>query len=121
MKFALNHYWRFSSVWLAFAAGFCQLIMVVFVELLLYLIIVLSHEIIDVITHFLALYVISKLDEFLFSELADNEISNRVAQEEKFSPLRTISTTTSQNCGVGPHETLYPDLSAAKWINNKRK
>ena len=69
MKFALNHAWRFESVCLAAVAGLFQVLVMVCVELLMYLLVVLNHDMIEVVTTFLALFVISKLDEVFFAEL----------------------------------------------------
>ena len=80
MKFALNHYWRFDSTSLAFISCLCQIIVMIYSEALFYLIVVLEHDIIEVIMNFLALYFICKLDEIIPTELNQNNLD----------PLRTI-------------------------------
>ena len=68
----------------------------IFAELLLYLIVTLSHDIIDVVTIFIALFVVSKLDEVFYQEMAESELTRRLVSEARFSPLRKIQTTTSR-------------------------
>ena len=70
MKFALNHKWRFQSSNLAIFAGLTQVLTIVFVELILFSLVVLSHEILEVIVSFIALFAVSRLDEVFFSELS---------------------------------------------------
>ena len=95
------------------------------VELLMYLLVVVNHDMIEVVTTFLALFVISKLDEVFFAELVEGEITRRVVTEAKFAPLRTIQTTTSSNGGIGSSDshqkTLETDTKASLWVNEKRK
>lgn len=85
MKFALNHAWRFDSAWLAAIAGLCQIIVVVFVETLMYLLAVLSHDIVEVIMSFIALYVICKFDEVFYLGLAGGEVILRLLKDAKFA------------------------------------
>jgi len=68
MKFALNHYWRFDSSSLAIKSSLCQIVVMIFTEALFYMIVVLEHDIIEVIMNFLALYFITKLDEIILTE-----------------------------------------------------
>ena len=95
MKFALNHAWRFDTACLAAAAGFSQIVVIVSVELLMYLIVVLSHDIIEVVTTLLALYIISKFDEVFFTEFAEGETTKQLIKDEKFATLRAICQTSS--------------------------
>ena len=68
---------------------------IVSVELLMYLIVVLSHDIIEVVTTLLALYIISKFDEVFFTEFAEGETTKQLIKDEKFAPLRVICQTSS--------------------------
>ena len=95
MKFALNHAWRFDNANMAAAAGLSQVLVILSIEILIYLIVVLSHDIVDVVTTFLVLFVISKFDEVFFSELSEGEITRKLIKDAKFSPLRKICQTTS--------------------------
>ena len=88
MKFALNHHWRFDSTSLAFISCFCQIIVMIYSEALFYLIVVLEHDIIEVIMNFMALYFICKLDEMILTELNQNNFDE--INDRKYSPLRTI-------------------------------
>ena len=118
MKFALNHSWRFDSVALAWMAGLCQVVITISIELLLYLLVILSHDLIDVITTFMALFVISKLDEVFFVEFADSELTRQIIKDAKFASLRTIQTTTSHlgNHGKADHKVFFTDdIKAANW------
>ena len=123
MKFALNHFWRFDSVGVAFMSGLLQTLMIVFVQLLLFSIVVLSHDIIEVMTHFLALFVVSKLDEVFFSELsATGEITRKIISDKKFASLRLIQTTTSCDGANGEECALRgEELRVSRWVNSNRK
>ena len=102
MKFALNHSWRFNSVALAWTCGLSQMVITVSIEVLLYVLVVLSHELLEVITAAVALAVLAKLHEVFSVEFASNsELTRRLLNEEKFAPLRTINTTTSLLGGLG--------------------
>ena len=52
------------------------------------MIVVLEHDIIEVIMNFLALYFITKLDEIILSEQSKNSLD--LIKDSKFGPLRTI-------------------------------
>jgi ABC-type thiamin/hydroxymethylpyrimidine transport system permease subunit len=98
MKFSLNHTWRFDSVALAWLSGLCQTLITLFIEILLYALVILSHDLIDVLTTFMALYVVSRLDEFFILELlsvGSTEITSRIIKEAKFANLWTVKCTTS--------------------------
>lgn len=82
MKFALNHSWRFNSVALAWVCGFSQVVITVSIEVLLYVLVVLSHELLEVITAAVALAVLAKLHEiFSFEFASSSELTRRVIKE----------------------------------------
>jgi len=95
MKFALNHSWRFDSVALAWLCGLSQVLITISIEILLYVLVVLSHDLLEVITTAVALAVVAKLHEVFSVELSSTELTCRVVKENKFAPLLTIKTTTS--------------------------
>lgn len=99
MKFAVNHYWRFSHPGVAFFTGFAQGIMVVLVTIVnYYVIIVLSSSVYDIVFDFVALSVIAEFDNILFTNKKfSNSIAKRVLDPEsdKFKDLFTIASTSS--------------------------
>mgnify|MGYP001626747553 CR=1 FL=1 len=101
MKFALNHFWRFDLVFLAFLVGFLQGIMVVGVTLLnYYVIIAKSHTVIDVAKDFLAMMIIADFDNIFFLEYPESNVLKSIVlqhNEYKVSFFK-IQTTTSKDC-----------------------
>ena len=94
------------------------------IELILYFFVILSHDLIDVLTTFIALYVLSRLDEVFSLELSDTELALRITKDEKFAPLRTVKTTTSHlgAHGKADHRQFFiDDEKAAKWSTKTRK
>lgn len=68
MKFALNHKWKFSSWQLAFLSGFTQFLITFFVTVINYFVIIFQNQILDIVKDFLAIKVISELDDYFFVE-----------------------------------------------------
>jgi len=75
MKFALNHSWRFDWVIVAFAAGCSQVLLTASLEVLLYALLAISHDLVQVITVFVAINVLSKLEEVFLIGFSVLEVS----------------------------------------------
>ena len=96
MKFALNHGWRFNSMILAWTCGFCEVATTVSVEIILYFLVVLCQDLLEVITSAVALTVLAKMPSILSLELASNqELVRCLVKEVRFAPLRMVKKTTS--------------------------
>ena len=94
------------------------------IELILYFFVILTHDLIEVLTTFIALYVLSRLDEVFSLELSDTELALRITRDEKFAPLRRIKTTTSHlgAHGKADHRQFFrDDEKAANWSTKTRK
>ena len=66
MKYCLNHRWKFDRPYFAWLAGFCQTIATGFVVIVNYLAILTQTSITDIVMNFLALVVISEIDDYFF-------------------------------------------------------
>ena len=73
MKYALNHSWKFESWGLAFLSGLCQMVMVLFTTIINYSIIIFTDDIIEIVKDFLAIVVITELDDYFFAEHVDRD------------------------------------------------
>lgn len=68
MKFAINHKWKFARWRYAYLAGLGQVVITLGVAVLSYFVIVFSGTVIEIVKDFLALQVISQLDDYFFIE-----------------------------------------------------
>lgn len=75
MKYVLNHTWRFDNWKIAFWCGFLQASSIFIIELVNFLAIMTSTQVLDVVMNFLALVVISEFDDFFYGALGKNESS----------------------------------------------
>jgi len=83
MKFALNHKWKFRHWRSAFLSGYMQVLMVLIVTIISYFIIIFNDDIIEIVKDFLAIEVISALDDYFFSEHIDkSEVSRKVIDDD---------------------------------------
>ena len=100
MKYALNHKWKFSSWHLAFFAGFCQFVITFSVTLINYFVIIFQNQILDIVKDFLAIKVISELDNetlFYIEHKGRKEISHLLVSDEALQGVLEIETTTSRD------------------------
>ena len=70
MNYANNHWWKFRNWWRAYFTGFCQMFIVIQVELVNLAILNTNQSILDIIMNFLALVVLSEFDNFFFKTIA---------------------------------------------------
>ena len=59
MKYALNHPWKFEQATLACFAGFIQIMTIIVLELVLYILLLMKNNHIDILMSFVALIFIS--------------------------------------------------------------
>ena len=74
MKYALNHVWRFEDWKIAYLAGLLQATIIIFIEFVNFLAILTSFTVLDVVMNFLALVVISEIDDFFYCSLRDEPL-----------------------------------------------
>lgn len=65
MKFAANHWWKFSNPRLAWLTGFLQASALVLIAFINYLVVTVSDNVLDVAKDFTALLIISEFDDIL--------------------------------------------------------
>ena len=68
MKFVINHKWKFKEWRKAYLCGLAQVSITIMVTVINYFVIIFSPSIIDIVKDFLAIKVISELDDYFFSE-----------------------------------------------------
>lgn len=96
MKYALNHEWRFDNWKVAFWCGFLQASIILIVELVNFLCIMSSTQVLDVVMNFLALVVISDFDDFFYGALGNKEECKAFLFDPCYSDLLTIERTSSR-------------------------
>ena len=65
MKYAANHWWKFSNPRLAWLTGFLQASALVLIAFINYLVVTVSDNVLDVAKDFTALLIISEFDDIL--------------------------------------------------------
>ena len=68
MKYAINHKWKFSRWRYAFLSGLGQTLIGYLVAVISYFVIIFDTTVLDIVKDFVALEVISQLDEYFFVE-----------------------------------------------------
>ena len=96
MKYALNHKWKFSNWRLAYCSGLGQVIITGIVTIINYFIIIFTGDIIEMVKDFLAVKVISELDDYFFFEHRQDEIAKQLIVDSDYEGLCKIETTTSR-------------------------
>lgn len=66
MKYSMNHHWKFKNWFSAYMVGFCQMTVVVSVELVNLIVLLTNGTVMDTIMNFLALVIISDFDDYFF-------------------------------------------------------
>ena len=106
MKFANNHSWKFKRPGFAFIAGLCQASIIMFVTLLNYYTIIDANTVKDVVMNFLALAVITEMDDFFYQIHDADEIGVKMVENQGglYNHLYTIETTTSQDAEMNEED-----------------
>lgn len=97
MKLVINHSYRFENSWEAFIPGLMQTVTVFMIENTNLLVILSSHDALEVVMNFLACSVINDFSAFFFAA-QDESIFNQVMTEDSFKDLYQITRTTSSKC-----------------------
>jgi hypothetical protein len=108
MKYALNHYWKFKYVTLAFTAGFLQVTSCLFIAFINYAVILQSNSIQDLAKDFVALMIIAQFDD-MFANYSMEQIVKEILLENKqdYEDIFTIETTSSAE-SEGPTNIPMP-------------
>ena len=96
MKYSVNHSWKFDYYRIAFFAGFLQAIMVISVEVINFVNLLLTNQILEIVMNFLALAVIADFDDFFYNALFDNQFKRVITDSETYGNFLLIQTTTSK-------------------------
>ena len=96
MKFALNHKWKFTNWRLAYCSGLGQVIITMIVTVINYFIIIFTGDIIEMVKDFLAVKVISELDDYFFFEHRQDEVAKQLIVIQEYEGIYKIETTTSR-------------------------
>jgi hypothetical protein len=94
MKFAINHAYRFSNWYAAFASGFMQASIAFLIEVTNLLVILTSSDELGVVMNFMALTVIASFDDYFYIAQGES-ILKQVINDPAYGYLYTIKTTTS--------------------------
>lgn len=118
MKFVVNHNWLFERPYLAFCTGFAQALMTVLVTLVNYVVIAQSTLIMECVMDFLAVKIITEIDDFFFLEhRKGNETSKKLISDESLMSIFTIRMTTSRD--AQPPKIENTDAAHVKAVTDK--
>ena len=90
MKYSVNHPWKFKYYRTAFLSGFLQALMVVSVELINFLNLLLTNQILHIVMNFLALVIIADFDDFFFQVFLNKDLKAVIEKKEKYRGLLVI-------------------------------
>ena len=104
MKYSINHPWKFEYWFIAFMANFAQVSILILVECICLALLLLQESVLDVLMNFLALTIITELDDYLFQTIYENPISKLISdgeakicgREVTLEQIIKIETTTSK-------------------------
>ena len=120
MKFALNHKWKFTRWRLAYMSGLGQVIITMLVTCINYFIIIFSADIIEMVKDFLAIKVISELDDYFFFEHRQDEVAKQLIINPDYEGIYKIETTTSRDARSkkkdGSGNNAFEQNSDVKWV-----
>ena len=89
------------------------------VAVISYFVIVFADNVLDIVKDFLALQVISQLENLFFMEYVMNrEICKQILLDEKYHDLFKVQSTTSSD--VKEHDKFIHD-PATEWVNKMRQ
>jgi len=108
MKFSVNHRYKFERPFLAFCSGFCQASIMMALILINYYVIMAAETVMDVIMNFLALMVISEIDDQFYEMLNKEDFASKIVKNEDdvYDELIKIETTSSSR---GQKVDEFPD------------
>ena len=99
MKYASNHWWKFSNARLAYVSGFMQMSAMICVAIVNYFVITISDNVLDIAKDFTALLIIGEFDDFLSmkteSYASTPDIAHDCLSEDYYESIFKIETTSS--------------------------
>ena len=95
MKLANNHEYRFENYRIAWLAGCMQMLMIFMVEMVNFLAILTSTNILEVVMNFMALAIIAEFDDFFYLALG-NDPNKKVLTDTAYEDMFIIRKTTSR-------------------------
>jgi len=101
MKYASNHWWKFSNPRLAWLAGFLQMIAMFAIAIINYFVITISNDVLTLAKDFTALLIIAEFDDLMSKATAtyasNDELADDVQSgcEAEYEGLLLIEVTTS--------------------------
>ena len=98
-KYALNHHYRFKQWYMAFVAGLMKTTVNILNEFLLIMVIIGTHNVMDLLLNFIALSIIAGFAELIY-ESQDDSMKDIIENED--CKVFVKEHTTSTNCK--PHE-----------------
>ena len=120
MKYAANHWWRFSDPKLAWLSGFLQMSAMLCIAIINYFVITISDNVLDLAKDFTALMVIAEFDDFMSKAsetyARNNEIAVECVEEDEYkNSLLLVEVTTSNDAkGAGgqklPKDQAFEDI-----------
>ena len=120
MKYAANHWWKFSNPRLAWLAGFLQAFALILIALINYLVVTISNEVLDVAKDFTALLIIAEFDDILADLTTTySKLSEPAVDAKKYEGLLKIETTTSDEATQTANKKLAKDTTWER-INRRR-
>ena len=104
MKYAVNHPYKFESVFFAWLAGFLQCISGLTVELANIGVICGANDTISIVFNFIALAIIAEFDNYVFGSMK-NESFKLLCEKDFTERVLIIQHTTSIKCGTDEKST----------------
>ena len=116
MKYAANHWWKFSNPRIAWLSGLMQMTAVVWVAIVNYFVITISEDVLTLAKDFTALLFIADFDDLMSSAISTyakiGEISDDIVENKDgaYDELLMIEVTTSSEAGkAGRNAKLRAD------------
>ena len=119
MKFALNHYYRFDRVFVAWSAGFMQAVSIFVIEIVNFIVILQASTYLEIVMNFMALAIIAEFDNAFFSALGSDNMKY-ILDDPAFKDLYTIKRTTSKYASRNK-QNILDDPTVPPFLKNELK
>ena len=96
MKFAQNHWWKFTNPGYAWLSGFLQVISMYVIELSNIVVVMASQSVIEIVKDMMALLIISEFDNY-FALATGDCLVIKICSDDAYSELFMIDVTTSKD------------------------
>jgi len=81
MKYASNHWWKFSNPRLAWLAGFLQMLAMFCIAIINYFVITISNDVLTLAKDFTALLIIADFDDLMSTATATYASNDEIADD----------------------------------------